>query len=281
MSKHESQLSNDGHDTESTYDAELLRYGDRVMLIDSRNRRYLVTLARDAAFHSHSGLVPHEDMVGRPEGSEFRTASNAKYIVLRPTLTDYVLKMPRGAQVIYPKDLGPILLLADIHPGVRVLESGLGSGALSTTLLRYGAIVTGYEIREDFAERAQENVKTFLGDEPLERYHVHIRDIYEGIPESGLDRVILDLPEPWQVVPHLPGALRRGGIFVAYNPSIIQVQQLRSVLADGPFTMIETVEILQRSWHVEGNAVRPDHRMVGHTGFLTSARLLGGPAEDE
>ena len=184
--------------------------------------------------------------------------------------------MPRGAQVIYPKDLGPILMLADIHPGARVFESGVGSGALSTTLLRAGAHVTGYELRQDFADKATENVEAFLGPDALEHYDEHVRDAYEGIDHTGFDRVVLDIPEPWQVVPHLDGSLRRGGILVAYNPSIVQVQQLRRVLDDGPWAMIETIEVMQRGWHVEGYAVRPDHRMVAHTGFLTHARLLDG-----
>src|SRR5690606_25973013 len=191
-----------------------------------------------------------------------------------PTLSDFVLKMPRGAQVIYPKDLGPILMLADIQPGHRVLESGIGSGALSMTLLRAGAVVHGYELRDDFAERAQENVSSFLGDEAMSRYPVEVRNSYEGLDESDLDRIVLDLPEPWQVVKHAVHALRPGGILVAYTPSIVQVSQLREALAGTPFAMAETLEVLQRTWHVDGAAVRPDHRMVAHTGFLTHARLL-------
>jgi tRNA (adenine57-N1/adenine58-N1)-methyltransferase len=194
----------------------------------------------------------------------------------RPTLDDFVLKMPRGAQVIYPKDLGPILMLADIHPGVRVLESGVGSGALSMTLLRAGAVVTGYEIRDDFANRARSNVEGFLGPEATARYRVELRDCYEGIDETELDRVVLDLPEPWQVVKHAEQALRPGGILVAYTPSIIQVSQLRERLATANFAMAGTLEVLHRTWHVEGQAVRPDHRMVAHTGFLTHARRVSG-----
>ena len=183
--------------------------------------------------------------------------------------------MPRGAQVIYPKDLGPILVLADIFPGARVLEAGVGSGALSMTLLRAGATITGYELRADFAQRARENVVAFLGEAAVaERYHVQERDVYEGIDETDLDRIILDLPEPWRVVKHAEGALRRGGILVAYVPSIMQVSQLREALDASPFGMAQTLEVLQRTWHVEGQAVRPDHRMVAHTGFLTYARLL-------
>jgi tRNA (adenine57-N1/adenine58-N1)-methyltransferase len=248
--------------------------GEHIVLIDNRQRRYLVTLELGGEFHSHAGVIAHDVVIGSLEGSEYRTASNARFIGLRPTLNDHVLKMPRGAQVIYPKDLGPILLLADIAPNQKVFESGVGSGALSTALLRVGARVTGYEIREDFAQNAKSNVEQFLGPEALERYEVKMRDAYEEHDDQGFDRAVLDLPEPWQVVPHLESSLRRGGILVAYNPSVIQVQNLRRRLADGPWALIETVEVLNRTWHVEGISVRPDHRMVAHTGFLTHARLI-------
>jgi tRNA (adenine57-N1/adenine58-N1)-methyltransferase len=183
--------------------------------------------------------------------------------------------MPRGAQVIYPKDLGPILMLADISPGLKVLESGVGSGALSMTLLRAGAHVTGYELRADFASRAHRNVTSFLGPESNERYDVHERDCYEGIDGTDFDRVVLDLPEPWQVVRHAEAAMVPGGILIAYTPSILQASQLRERLEKSSFDMAATVEVLHRGWHIEGAAVRPDHRMVGHTGFLTHARLVG------
>jgi tRNA (adenine57-N1/adenine58-N1)-methyltransferase len=192
--------------------------------------------------------------------------------VFRPTLADYILKMPRGAQVIYPKDLGPILMLADVGPGCRVLESGVGSGALSMALLRSGAEIVGYEIREDFAGRARNNVEEFLGAAALDSYAVQVRDCYEGIDEIGLDRVLLDLPEPWRVVPHAAGALRSGGILLAYTPSVTQVMRLRESLDQAGFVLSETTEVLNRTWHVEGASVRPDHRMVAHTGFLTHAR---------
>ena len=143
------------------------------------------------------------------------------------------------------------------------------------TMLRAGAVITGYELREDFASRAQANVASFLGDEALERYDVHLRDCYEGIDGVGFDRVVLDLPEPWNVVKHAEGALAPGGILLAYTPSITQAAQLRETLEESDFAMAETLEVLNRSWHIEGQSVRPDHRMVAHTGFLTSARLLG------
>lgn len=249
--------------------------GERALLVDRKNRRYLVTLAPGAQFHTHTGFVPHEELIGQPEGVVVRSTTGAWYQAVRPTLADFVLKMPRGAQVIYPKDLGPILLLADVFPGARILESGVGSGALSMTLLRAGAVVTGYELRADFAARARANVGSFLGAEAAERYQVEERDVYEGIDGSGFDRVVLDLPEPWRVVKHAEEALGPGGIFVAYTPSIVQATQLRATLAESGFAFAETQEVLVRTWHVEGQAVRPDHRMVAHTGFLTSARLVG------
>jgi len=249
--------------------------GDTVLLVDNRRRRHLITLAAGAQFHTHAGAVQHDDIIGQDDGTTLRTSRNARLVAVRPTLSEYVLEMPRGAQVIYPKDLGPILMLADIFPGARILESGVGSGALTTALLR--AIgptghVTGYEIRADFAERAVRNVHGFLGpDVPLD---VKVRDVYEGVDVESVDRIVLDLPEPWRVVKHATEALRPGGILLAYLPTILQVGRLREELADSPFGMADTVEVLQRGWHVEGQSIRPDHRMVAHTGFLTHARLL-------
>ncbi len=252
-----------------------LQVGERVLLIDTKDRRYLVTLKAGGQFHSHSGYVDHDELIGGPEGRWVRATGGARYRVVRPTLAEFILKMPRGAQVIYPKDLGPLLILADIAPGLRVLESGVGSGALSMTLLRAGASVVGYEVREDFAARARANVETFLGSETADSYRIEVRDTYEGIDEEDLDRVLLDLPEPWRVVDHASKALRPGGLIVSYTPSVVQVSQLREALDRAGFVMAETLEVLQRSWHVEGLAVRPDHRMVAHTGFLTHARWLG------
>jgi tRNA (adenine57-N1/adenine58-N1)-methyltransferase len=249
-----------------------LAEGERVLLIDPKDRRYLLTLAAGRSFHTHAGIVAHDDVIGREEGSTVTGSTGRSFLVVRPTLAEVVLKMPRGAQVIYPKDLGAILLAADIGPGQRVLEAGVGSGALSMALLRAGAAVTGYEIREDFAAGARANVTALLG--PETPYRIEIRDVTEGIAETGLDRVLLDLPEPWRVLPHAAVALRPGGILLAYLPTINQTAQLRQALAEGPFGLAETVEILRRTWHVESRSVRPDHRMVGHTGFLTTARRL-------
>ena len=163
------------------------------MLFRSKGRRYLVSLEKGGEFHSHTGTVAHDAILGHEDGATARSSRGSRYIAVRPTLAEVVLKMPRGAQVIYPKDLGPILVMADIFPDARVLEAGLGSGALSMTLLRAGADVTGYEVRDDFAARAVANVTSFLGEGVLSRYHVQVRDVYEGIDEKGLDRVLLDL----------------------------------------------------------------------------------------
>ena len=153
-----------------------LQFGERVLLLDVKRRRYLVVLKEGGEFHSHAGFVPHADIVGSPQGIVVRSTKGAEYTVLRPTLEDFVVEMPRGAQVIYPKDLAPMCMLADIGPGVRVLESGVGSGALSMTMLRWGAEIVGYELREDFANRAKANVRSFLGEGAMERYHVELRD---------------------------------------------------------------------------------------------------------
>jgi tRNA (adenine57-N1/adenine58-N1)-methyltransferase len=255
--------------------ARVFAAGDRVLLVDAKRRRHLVTLAPGGKFHSHAGVLDHDALLGVPEGSTVRTTLGARLLAVRPTLSEYVLEMPRGAQVIYPKDLGPILMLADVFPGARVLESGVGSGALSLAVLRAigpaGRLV-GYEIRDDFAKRARANVEGFLGtDVPFD---VEVRDAYEGIDAVELDRVLLDLPEPWRMVKHAEQAMVSGGILLAYLPTIGQVARLREELAGSAFGMVETLEVLQRTWHVDGQSVRPDHRMVAHTGFLTHARLL-------
>ncbi len=253
-----------------------LEPGDRIMLLDSKKRRYLLTLTESDEFHTHAGFVPHDDIIGEAEGAVVKSTKGAEYTVLRPTLEDYVLEMPRGAQVIYPKDLAPICMLADIGPGMRVFETGIGSGALSMTMLRWGADIVGYEVREDFANRATANVREFIGEHVLDRYDVHIADSYEGIEESHgpFDRAVLDLPEPWRVVPHLEHVLLPGGVCVAYTPSITQAAQVREALK-GRWIDARTIEVLHRGWHIDGQAVRPDHRMVAHTAFLTVGRFLG------
>lgn len=245
-----------------------------MLLVDSKKRQYLVTLAAGGEFHSHAGVLPHDSLLGMPEGSVASTTKGQKYRVFKPTLADFVTTMPRGAQVIYPKDLAAILMMADIGPGQRVFETGVGSGAMSMTLLRAGVSIVGYELREDFANKAVKNVESFLGAEALDRYEVQLKDSYEGIPDEQFDRIILDLPEPWKVLPHVPGSLRLGGIVVTYTPSVTQVQKVREIFETGPYAEVQTQEVLHRGWYVEGQAVRPDHRMVAHTAFLTRARLM-------
>jgi tRNA (adenine57-N1/adenine58-N1)-methyltransferase len=248
-----------------------------VLLVDPKQRRYLVTLHPGAAFHTHSGIVAHDDVIGQPEGATVAASTGRRFVVLRPTLADVVLKMPRGAQVIYPKDLGAILIAADIGPGMRVLEAGVGSGALSMALLRAGAHVVGYEVRADFAAGARANVAAWAG--PGAAYRVEERDVYQGIEERDLDRVVLDLPEPWRALGPAAEALRPGGILLSYLPSITQVATLRAAMVSKAFGMAETSELLRRTWHVEERSVRPDHRMVAHTGFITTARLLAAPVD--
>lgn len=252
----------------------VFKEGEKALFIDSKKRRYLVTLNIEGEFHSHAGFVPHSQLIGTEPGKIVESTKGARYTVLRPTLEDFVVEMPRGAQVIYPKDLAPMCMLGDIHPGVRVFETGIGSGALSMTMLRWGAHITGIELREDFLNRATSNVRSFLGEEALSRYNVGLGDSYEDAPEGTFDRVMLDLPEPWRVTATAEKILVPGGLLVAYTPSITQAVQVRESLGKD-WVDQRTLEVLHRTWHIEGMAVRPDHRMVAHTAFLTVARFIG------
>lgn len=258
-----------------------LEPGDRVLLVDGRGRRYLITLVAGGSFHFHRGVVEHESLMGRPEGSTVLSSGGEPLIALRPTFADFVLKMPRGAQVVYPKDLAMVVLQGDIYPGATVVEAGAGSGALTIALLRAvgpEGRVTTYEVREDFAETARANVEAFMGK--VENLEVRIGSVYEAIDERDVDRAVLDLPEPHQAAGHAAEALRPGGILTCYLPTILQVHRLTEELAADPrWASISTTETLVRSWHVEGRSVRPDHRMIAHTGFLTTARRLA-PFED-
>ena len=266
--------------------------GDRLLLFDSKGRQYLVTLAAGAEFHSHAGPVPHDALIGREEGAVVRSSRGARYRAVRPTLAEVILKMPRGAQVIYPKDLATICHFADVGPGHTVVEAGLGSGALTMTLLRAvgptGRVVS-YETREEFARRARRNIEARLGpDLPLT---VRLQDIYEGVEETEVDRLILDLPEPWRLVEPAATALRSGGVFCAYVPTLPQSHKTHEALGAHPaFALVDTFETLLRPWNIAGLSVRPAHRMVAHTGFLTFARRVqprrsgaagGPPAEEE
>jgi tRNA (adenine57-N1/adenine58-N1)-methyltransferase len=250
--------------------------GERALLVDKRGRRYLITLQSGGSFHSHQGYVPHDAIVGQPEGVRVTTTNGAPMIAFRPSYPEFVLKMPRGAQVIYPKDVGLILVEADVYPGATVLEAGTGSGALTIALTRAvgptGRIIT-YEAREDFHVRARGNLEAFLGKVP-DHVEMRLGDVTEGVPERDIDRVVLDLPEPWRVVPVAAEAMRPGAIWCSYVPTVGQVSETVEALRAAGFAEDATREVLVRTWHVEGRSVRPDHRMVAHTGFVTTARLL-------
>jgi tRNA (adenine57-N1/adenine58-N1)-methyltransferase len=250
--------------------------GERALLIDSRGRRYLVSLTTGGAFHFHRGIVSHDDVIGAEDGTVIKTTSGQKVVAVRPTLADFVLKMRRGAQVVYPKDLAMIVLVGDVFPGATVIEAGAGSGALTIALARAvgekGRVIT-YELREDFLSDARRNLADFLGDTPA--VEIKQGSIYEPIPETNADRLILDLPEPWRAIPTAAATLRSGGILVSYLPSITQASHLtESLTEDARWLAITTIESLVRSWHIEGPAVRPDHRMIAHTGFITYARFV-------
>lgn len=251
--------------------------GERALLVDRRGRRYLITLRAGERFHFHQGYLDHDAIIGAAEGIRLAASSGAPLVAYRPSLADFILKMPRGAQVIYPKDVGAILIEADIYPGATVLEAGTGSGALTLALVRAvgerGRVIS-YELREDFAARARSNVESFLGKIP-DGLDLRIGDVVEAEIEEPVDRVVLDLPEPWRVLPRALEVMRPGAIFCSYVPSTTQVSQTTEALRAAGLGEIATRELLVRTWHVEGASVRPDHRMVGHTGFLTTGRFLG------
>lgn len=250
--------------------------GERVHFIDRKGRSYPLTLCVGKVFQFSGEKISHDDIIGQDDGTTVTFSRGSKFIVLKPTLSEYILKMPRGAQVIYPKDIGTIIMCGDIYPGARVVEAGIGSGALTMALLRAvgeRGVVTSYEIREDFSKRAFDNIQLYNGKS--NNLIIREQDIYNGIEEECVDRIILDLPEPWRVVTHAVQSLREGGIFLCYLPTILQVSTVvRALKESGSFIQIETSETLVRTWHVEDNSVRPDHRMVAHTGFITTARKV-------
>src|SRR5438105_5511696 len=249
--------------------------GERVLLIDPQGRRFLVKLRRGVSFHFHGGIVPHDLVLDAPEGTVVHSSLGTPLTCLRPRFADFVLKMPRGAQVIYPKDIGAILVQADIAPGTHVLEAGTGSGALTIALCRAtgpeGRVVS-YELRDDFHLRASMNVESFFGKVPpwLELRSGDVRDV-AGSGES-FDRVVLDLPEPWAVLAQVSAALGPGGVLCTYLPTTNQVQAAVLAMGQTGFTQIETFEVLLRFWHVTRESDRPDHRMGAHTGFVNVGR---------
>lgn len=256
--------------------------GDACLLFDKKGRRYLIELIPGAEFHHHHGALPHDEIIGIEEGSTLKTSLNRPLTVLRPRLADYALKMPRGAAVVYPKDTGAMLVWADIQPGNLVLEAGTGSGALTMALARAvggdGRVVS-YELREDHAALAAKRIKGFFGQIPPQ-IDLRIGSVEDGLVDLRPDRIVLDVPEPWHTVPLAATNLAPGGIFCCYLPTVPQVQELRSALAEtGAFLDTMTFEMMMREWTIDGRSVRPSHRMIGHTGFITVARKLE-PAGD-
>ncbi|MBH0187842.1 MAG: tRNA (adenine-N1)-methyltransferase [Nitrospira sp.] len=254
--------------------------GERIHLVDQKGRHYALTLKAGEIYQFSGQTIAHDALIGRPDATMVTLSRGKKMLALRPTLGDYVLKMPRGAQVLYPKDLALIPMWADVYPGARVFEAGTGSGALTMALLRAvglrGLVVT-YDVREDFARTALLNIERYMG--PVSNLVSLRKNAYEGIEllDDGIpfDRVVLDLPEPWQVIPHAAQALRSGGIYVSFVPTVPQVMQTVEALERTTvFAMVETFETLLRTWSVQGRSVRPDHRMVAHSGFITVARKV-------
>jgi len=254
-----------------------LREGDRVQLTDPKGRLHTITLAVGREFHTHRGLFKHEDLIGRPEGCVVRNTAGIEYLALRPLLADYVLSMPRGAAVIYPKDAGQIVAMADIFPGARVVEAGVGSGALTMSLLRAvgdRGSVHSHERRADFADIARANVETFFGG-PHPAWQVTVGDLGDSLEERDTDRVVLDMLAPWECLDAVAGALVPGGVLLCYVATATQLSRVAEEMrADGRWTEPSAWESMVRGWHLEGLAVRPQHRMVGHTGFLITTRRM-------
>ncbi|GAA1693882.1 tRNA (adenine-N1)-methyltransferase [Microbacterium sediminicola] len=257
------------------------REGDRVQLTGPKGKLHTITLRADGELHTHHGVLRHGELIGRPDGSVVTNSAGHEYLALRPLLRDFVMSMPRGAAIVYPKDAAQILAEADVFPGAVVVEAGVGSGALSLWLLRAigenGRLVS-FERREDFAEVAQANVETFLGKRPA-NWDVRVGDLAEELPSAlapaSVDRVVLDMLAPWECVDVVADALTPGGVVLCYVATATQLSRVAEYIrGTGLFTEPDANETMVRGWHVEGLAVRPDHRMVAHTGFLIWARRL-------
>lgn len=265
-------------------DTAPLEAGETVLLIDRKQRRYLVDLAVGGEFHYHGGAVAHDDMIGRPEGVLVRSAKNTQLRVFRPTAADWTVKAPRGAQVIYPKDQALIVGLTDIRPGMTVVEAGAGSGALTCALLDAvgdtGRVVS-FELRDDHADVAERNVVRRYGGAPA-TWTLRRGDVVAGLAEVTCHRIVLDVLEPWEACKPAASALHPGGLLCAYTPTVPQVMRLHEALDEDPrWGTADTVEALLRPWNVAGLSVRPAHRMVAHTAFLTIVRRLADEAGDD
>lgn len=271
----------EGSQTEPTL--QILREGDPVVLMDRRRRETYLILRAGRTLNQNGNVIQHDDVIGLPDGGRVESKKGNPFKVFKATLQDHLLNMHRYATIIYPKDIAAILMHGDVGPNMRIVEGGLGSGALAMATLRAigpGGHLTTYELREEAIQASQRNIAQFLGH--LDHHEIKHSDIYEGITERHLDRILLDVPEPWRVVPHAEEALRDGGILVGYLPTILQVHELVRSLRDSPhFYTTWTLEVLERSWHVTEDSVRPDHRMTAHTGFLVFSRRSARWREEE
>ena len=262
------------------------RVGDRVQLTGPKGRLNTITLETGGEFHTHTGILKHDAIIGAPDASIVTSNNGVEYLALRPLLTDFVMSMPRGAAIIYPKDAAQILGIADIFPGAVVVEAGVGSGALSLWLLRAigpDGTLRSFERREEFAEIAEANATAFLGGKPT-NWTITVGDFVDALPAAAddgtVDRIVLDMLAPWECIPPAAAALRPGGVIVCYVATVTQLSRTaEAIRATGQFTAPESSETMVRTWHVEGLAVRPDHRMIGHTGFLLAARRLAPGAK--
>jgi len=251
--------------------------GDLVQLTDPKGRMHTIELVPGKEFHTHRGVIAHDDLIGTPEGSVVTSVGGTSYVAFRPLLSDYVLSMPRGATVVYPKDAAQVIALADIFPGARVVEAGAGSGALTCSLLRAvgdEGLVSSYEKREDFAEVAARNVERFFGG-PHPAWRLTLGDVAEKCTDEDIDRVVLDMLAPWDVLGAVASAMIPGGVICCYVATTTQLSRTVETLREhGGFTEPSAWESLMRGWHLDGLAVRPEHRMIGHTGFLVTARRM-------
>ena len=256
--------------------------GDRVQLTDPKGKLYSFTIVPGKEWHTHKGWITHDDLIGMPEGSVVSTTAGLKFTAFKPLLADYVLTMPRGATIVYPKDAAMIVGLADIYPGARVLEAGVGSGALTISLLRAAGdkgYVHSVERRTDFAENARSNVDAYFEGAPS-NWKLDVGDLQDQDFDSEFDRVILDMLAPWECVDIAARALRPGGVFMSYVATTTQLSATaEAIKQDGRFTEPESSETLVRGWHHEGLAVRPQQRMIGHTGFLIQSRKMAPGVE--
>lgn len=267
--------------TDTTQFSGSFRVGERVQLTGPKGKLNSITLETGAQFHTHRGVIEHNQIIGQPDGSVVSNSVGVEYLALRPLLTDFVMSMPRGAAIIYPKDAAQIIGQADIFPGATVVEAGVGSGALSLWLLRAigpTGTLSSFERREEFADVARANGTAFLGDMPG-NWSVTVGDLNEELPKKhqdhSVDRVVLDMLAPWECVDHAAAALKPGGVILCYVATVTQLSRVvEAIRSTGEFTTPQPSETMIRTWHVEGLAVRPDHRMIGHTGFLVTARRL-------